>query len=290
MTLPDLDWEPASGPVAVVLPGGQRVTLMVVPLEHVRRAWPARTDGLISRVLTPAELAVSGMHSVLARRVAHLAGRVAAKLALCAHLDAQGHGVSPQDVGVTQMLAGPEQGRPVAQLPPGVPACDVSITHSRELAMAVVTSHGRVGLDLEHIVPRGAAFQDEVFTRDERTWLEARARLWQRSPDALWNLGWCLKEALVKCTGQGLRAALQQVTFSGWREAEVGDLRLAPLTGGPDALVRSIQLDLPGRREQAVSGVLVAGQGYALAVLHDTREDWRRVGQGWRLAPGVAST
>ncbi|MFY2561138.1 4'-phosphopantetheinyl transferase family protein [Corallococcus terminator] len=290
MTRPDLSWDTGNSPVAMVLPGGQRITLMVVPLDSVRGAWPARPDGPISRVLTQAELAVSGMHAVLERRLAHLAGRIAAKLALCSHLQDLGHSLAPLDVGLTQMLAGPEQGRPVAQLPAGVPACDVSITHSHGFAMAVVTTGGRVGVDLERVVPRAAAFVDEVFTQVERTWLEGQSRLHQRAPDELWNLGWCLKEALVKCTGQGLRAALQQVTFSGWREAEEQGVQLAPLTEGPDAFVRVIHLDLPGRRELAVSGLLVSGQGYALAVLHDTREDWRRVGQGWRLAPGVTST
>ncbi|KFE69523.1 4'-phosphopantetheinyl transferase family protein [Hyalangium minutum] len=259
-------------PVAVVLPGGQRITFVVVPLTSVRRAWAAHPGGPISRVLTQAELAVSGMHAVVERRMAHLAGRIAAKFALIAHLGAQGHPLEARDLGLTQMMAGPEEGRPVAQLPAGVPACDVSITHSHALALAVVTSGGRVGVDLERVAPRAAAFQEEVFTPVERVWFEHQGRLQGRTPDEMWSLGWCLKEAWVKCTGQGLRAALQQVSFSGWTELGGRDVHLAPLTEGPDAFVRFIHLELSERRETGVTGLVALGQGYALAALHDARE------------------
>lgn len=253
-------------------PGGQPLTLAVVPLEAVRRAWATHPGGPLSQLLTQAELAVSGMHPRLERRMAHLAGRVAAKSALRSRLRALGHPLEAHDLGLTQMMAGPEEGRPVAQLPAGVPACDVSITHSHALAMAVVTTGGRVGVDLEQVVPRGLEFQEEVFTSTERAWLERYGQRQARAPADLWNLGWCLKEALVKCTGHGLRAALQQVTFSGWTETEGKGVHLPPLTDGPDAFVRFIRLDVPGTRPVEVTGMLALGSGYALAVLHEARQ------------------
>lgn len=260
----DFAWE-----TELTLPGGQCLNLAVVPLDSVRRAWAAHPEGPISRLLTQAEIAVSGMHPILERRMAHLAGRIAAKLALLSRLRALGHHLEARDLGLTQMMAGPEEGRPVAQLPAGVPACDVSITHSHALAMAVVTTGGRVGVDLEQVAPRGLGFVEEVFTPIERAWLERYGQLQARAPADMWNLGWCLKEALVKCTGQGLRAALQQVTFLGWTETEGRGVHLAPLTDGPDALVRFIHLDVPGTRHARVTGVLALGQGYALAALHE---------------------
>ncbi|AGC46073.1 HetI protein [Myxococcus stipitatus DSM 14675] len=263
--------------VKVGLPGGQRVTVAVVPLSSVRRAWPIQPDGPISRVLTPAEIAASGMHVVLERRLAHLAGRVAAKLALLSHLRGQGYFLEARELGLTQMMAGPQEGRPVAQLPAGVPSCDVSISHSHGLALAVVASSGRVGVDLERVAPRSAAFQEEAFTDVERAWLEQQARVEGRTLDEVSSLGWCLKEALVKCSGHGLRAALQQVTFDGWTVTRDRQVHLAPLTDGPDAFVRLVQLKVPGAQEAGVTGLLVVGQGYALAVLHDAREahPWR---------------
>ncbi|XXF80812.1 4'-phosphopantetheinyl transferase superfamily protein [Myxococcaceae bacterium GXIMD 01537] len=258
--------------VAVQLLEGQRITLAVVPLVAVRQAWAAQPHGLLSRVLTHAELVVSGMHSVLERRMAHLGGRIAAKLALVSHLRALGHRLEALDLGITQRMAGAEQGRPMAQLPAGVPECDVSITHSHALALAVVTAEGRVGVDLERVATRANAFQEEVFTPVERAWLEGYGRSHSRTPDEMWNLGWCLKEALVKCTGQGLRAALQQVNFSGWTELEARGLHIPSLTDGAEAFARLIRLDVPGIHPGSITGLLALGQGYALAVLHDARE------------------
>ncbi|WP_338865755.1 4'-phosphopantetheinyl transferase family protein [Myxococcus stipitatus] len=276
--------------VKVELPGGPRITVAVVPLSSVRRAWPIQSDGPISRVLTPAEIAVSGMHGVLERRLAHLAGRIAAKLALLSHLRAQGFFLEARELGLTQMMAGPREGRPVAQLPAGVPACDVSISHSHGLALAVVSSGGRVGVDLERVAPRSVAFLEEAFNEVERAWLEERARFEGRTLDELSSLGWCLKEALVKCSGEGLRAALQQVTFEGWTELRGPRVHLAPLTEGPDAFARLVHLKVPGARESDVTGLLMLGQGYALAVLHDAREEGVWMGEAGRFALREASS
>lgn len=255
-------------PVTVSVPGGQALTVAVVPLAPVRLAWESHPGGPLAAVLTQAELAVSGMHRVPARRVAHLAGRVAAKSALLHQLRAQGSRLTALDLGITQVMAGPEQGRPVVQLPPGTPGCDLSITHSQELAAAVTTREGRVGVDLEGVRPRGPGFQEEVFTAAEQDWLLHWQRLHGREPEELWSLGWCLKEALVKLTGHGLRDSLQQVGFSGWTE-EGGVLAAIPwITDAPGAYARRITLH-PTRPEQGpVTGLLALGRGHALAVLH----------------------
>jgi 4'-phosphopantetheinyl transferase len=254
-------------PVRLSLPGGPGVTFAVMPLAPVRQAWEAHPEGPLLTVLTPAEVAVSGMHHRLERRLSHLAGRIAAKAALLHHLRALGHPLAAQDVGLTQQMAGPGQGRPVAQLPLGVPPCALSITHSRELAVAAVTAGGHLGIDLEYVSPRPPAFLDEAFTAAEQSWLRRCEGLLGRTPEERWNLGWCIKEALVKCSGQGLRAALQQTPFSGWTEhAAPGPL--PGLTDAAGAWAQAITLHSPGTGPRA--GLLALGRGYAFAALHES--------------------
>ncbi|EAU69781.1 HetI protein [Stigmatella aurantiaca DW4/3-1] len=217
-------------------------------------------------------MAVSGMHHIFERRVSHLAGRIAAKFALVHALRARGYPLEARNIGITQRMAGPEEGRPVVQLPAGVPACDLSITHSHALAVAIVAERGRVGADLERVSPRSAALLDEAFTEAEQDWLSRCELLQGRTPDERWNLGWCIKEALVKCTGHGLRASLQQVTFSGWTEQGPIAAPLPWLTDAPGALARRITLHSDGAGSGAVTGLLALGRGYAFAALHHLDE------------------
>ncbi|MDC0713344.1 4'-phosphopantetheinyl transferase superfamily protein [Stigmatella sp. ncwal1] len=204
--------------------------------------------------------------------MSHLAGRIAAKFALVHSLSSRGYPREARDLGITQRMAGPEEGRPVVQLPAGLPACDLSITHSHELAVAVVTERGRVGADLERVSPRSAALIDEVFTEAEQEWLSQCELLRGRTPDERWNLGWCIKEALVKCTGHGLRASLQQVTFSGWTEQGAASVSIPLLTDEPGALAQLITLHSEGVGSGPLTGLLALGQGYAFAALHHPSE------------------
>lgn len=259
-------------PLSVSVPGGPRITLAVVPQAPVRQAWESNPQGTLATVLTPVELAVSGMHRMPERRVAHLAGRVAAKSALIHQLRLEGLPLAAQDLGLCQRMAGPEQGRPMAQLPPGYPACDVSITHSHELAVAVAAAGGRVGVDLEVVKTRGPGFQEEVFTATEQDWLMHCHRLLGWTMDAWWSLGWCLKEALVKCSGHGLRDSLQKVSFTGWTEQGEVPASIPWLTDEPGAFSRRITLHLTRSVRGTVTGLLALGRGYALAVLHVSEE------------------
>nr|AIS92920.1 4'-phosphopantetheinyl transferase [Stigmatella aurantiaca Sg a15] len=257
----------------MLMPGGPRITFAVMPQAPVRRAWETHPQGIIPRVLTQAEVAVSGMHPLLERRVAHLAGRIAAKFALVHHLRTHGHPLEARDIGITQRMAGPEEGRPVAQLPAGVPSCDLSITHSHGLAVAAATGRGRIGIDLERASPRSSALIEEAFTQVEQDWLSRCELLHDRTSDERWNLGWCIKEALVKCTGHGLRASLQHVTFSGWTDQGAVSVPLPALTDEAGALARCITLHTPRTSSAPLTGLLALGRGYAFAALHDLSED-----------------
>lgn len=247
---------------ALPLGAGCRVTMSVVPLAAIEGA--GLTD-----CLTEAELAVSRMHRIPGRRTAHLAGRVAVKLAVLDDARRSARTLEARDIGVTQMMAGPQQGRPVVQLPAGAPPCDASISHSHALAVAAVATAGRVGVDIEFITPRTEAFVDEVFTAAEQAWLRELGVRLGRNMDDVWSLGWCLKEAMVKCTGHGLRDPLQQVNFSGWVEHTRAVAGMPWIGDTPTSMARLVTLATPGSTAAPTTGLIALSRGYAWAILHD---------------------
>lgn len=248
------------------LGAGCRVTMSVVPFAALEGA--DLTDWL-----TEAELAVSRMHRIPGRRTAHLAGRVAVKLAVLDDARRSDRTLEARDIGVTQMMAGPQQGRPVVQLPAGIPPCDASISHSQALAVAVIATAGRVGVDIELITPRTTAFIDEVFTASEQAWLREFGIRLGRNVDDVWSLGWCIKEAMVKCTGHGLRDPLQQVNFSGWVEHTQAVACTPWICDTPTSMARLVTLTTPGSTATPTTGLIALSRGYAWAILHGARSD-----------------
>lgn len=251
------------GPSAYELPlgAGCRVTVSVVPLAAIE------AEGLTD-MLTEAELAVSRMHRIAGRRAAHLAGRVAVKLAVMDDARRSARPLAARDIGVTQVMAGPEQGRPVVQLSAGVSSCDASISHSEAIAVAAVASAGRIGVDIEWVEPRTAAFVDEAFTASEQAWLRAFGARLDRPMDEVWNIGWCLKEAAVKCTGHGLRDPLQQIDISGWAEHPRALADVPWICDTPTSIARIMTLTTRGSAAAPTTGLIALSRGYAWAILH----------------------
>jgi 4'-phosphopantetheinyl transferase len=279
-------------PVDVPLSKDCLLTLAAVPLRAVGGVDGTRRSVLCEELLTPAELAISQMHRVPVRQRAHLAGRMAAKIAIARHMSVRymsrgGRALPFQEFGITQVVFGPEQGRPLVQLPEGWSPLDLSISHSHELAMAAVVCQGRIGMDIERVAPKSVAFQREVFSEHELQWLAARARAHGRQEEDFLCLGWCLKEALVKCTGDGLRAALQQVSFDGWTEesgAEVVSFPVPELGAVHEG--RPLTLRVQGHARAApVQAILSLWRGYALALVHRP-SSWEGDGFRWgRVGP-----
>ncbi len=81
-------------------------------------------------------------------------------------------------------------GAPRLHLPQGPPSLAVSLSHARGLSVAAVTARGRVGVDVEPVVPIHARVWHFFLTPAER----ARCA---REPELALRL-WLLKEALYK--------------------------------------------------------------------------------------------
>ncbi len=152
------------------------------------------------------------------RRRDRMAGRVAAKRALTAHLREElGWDADPREL----VIANDEEGRPLVRLPRGTPAGtpSISLSHSGWGGLCAVAAPGeRVGCDLEAVVPRPREVLAFVAAPDELGSVDpsdpaAQARLWTG------------KEAVLKLLGLGLDADAKMVEVrAGGAEVRLGGL------------------------------------------------------------------
>ncbi|WP_434041039.1 MULTISPECIES: 4'-phosphopantetheinyl transferase superfamily protein [Sorangium] len=161
--------------------------------------------------LTAGERRACAALRVAARRAQSACARVAAKwlrLELAAGrsaplvaLDAASLESHPRADYLACAVSGPGGGPP--RFEDG--ALALSLSHAGDLAAAAVTAAGAVGVDVERVEARAAAFADEHFTPRER---EALARGAAAGLDraALETLLWSAKEALYKTGALALPA------------------------------------------------------------------------------------
>lgn len=167
--------------------------------------------------LSPGELAELDALAPKRRRD-RLAGRVAAKRALTGHFrETLGWDADPREL----VLSNDEAGRPVLRLPRGVPggAPSFSIAHAAWGGVcAVAGDGGRVGCDLETVVPRPREVLAFVAAPDELGGVEPS------DPHAQTRL-WTGKEAVLKLLGLGLDADARMVEVrAGGAEVRLGGL------------------------------------------------------------------
>jgi phosphopantetheinyl transferase len=194
-----------------------------VALARVRRdaGWFA------ARYLHPRERALADALTVEKRRVDFIAGRVAAHRALGRLGLSPSLYILPERDGAA---AGAPRVHEVAAPSPLPPA--LSIAHGGGWAVAVAAANARVGVDIEAIEPRHPSFAAEAFAKGE---LDGWARALGGAGDAaVVTVAWCVKEALLKLAGCGLRAPLPAMVPA-WLDLargvivteELGECRLA---------------------------------------------------------------
>lgn len=100
-----------------------------------------------------------------------------------------------QGVSPLPPIARTERGKPYF---PSRPDVSFSLSHSGDWALCAV-SGGAVGCDIELVRPRSAGLPRYALSDAEYAWFQARGGGW-----ADFYTLWTLKEARVKCTGEGL--------------------------------------------------------------------------------------
>ena len=88
---------------------------------------------------------------------------------------------------------------------PDHPELYFSLSHSGELTLCALSDR-EVGCDIERVRPRRPGLPTYALGREELAWIEKRGGGW----DWFYTL-WTLKEAKVKCTGQGLRLPPREI-------------------------------------------------------------------------------
>jgi len=111
--------------------------------------------------------------------------------ALLARMAAETWGLSP--LPALERLPG---GKPWF---PSHPRAQFSLSHSGPLALCAL-SDGPVGADIEEVRPRRESLPRYALSGEELAWFQSRGSRWED----FYTL-WTLKEARVKCTGEGLK-------------------------------------------------------------------------------------
>lgn len=109
---------------------------------------------------------------------------------LAAHVAEQGGELPP-----LPEIARTERGKPYF---PHHPELHFSLSHSGNLALCALADTP-IGADLELVRPRKPGLPRYVLSDRERAWYEGRGSCWED-----FYILWTLKEARVKCTGQGI--------------------------------------------------------------------------------------
>ncbi len=170
-----------------------------------------------------------------------LLGRIAAQDAVRRWL--WDHGAGPV-WGVEVGIDHDEAGAPLVRgLParPGMPVLEppwVSLAHKPELAVAVVSADGPVGIDVEKVVPRTPGVEQTALAPAERALLD---RLAGDDPSlrALWFTRlWAAKEAAAKADRTGLAGRPRQFVVDGPHPPAPGWSAAAWAGGTPPDLVR----------------------------------------------------
>lgn len=111
--------------------------------------------------------------------------------ALLASLLPKAGGVEP-----LPSVARTERGKPYF---PDLPHLHFSLSHSEGLSLCALREGGPVGADVELVRPRGTGLPRYALSDREYTWFQDRGNRWED----FYTL-WTLKEARVKCTGEGI--------------------------------------------------------------------------------------
>ena len=118
-------------------------------------------------------------------------------------------------LGVLPAMARGADGKPYF---PGEPELHFNVSHSGGLALCGA-GEAPLGVDVEVLRPRRPGLARYVCSEAESAWLERQGGDW----GAFYTL-WTLKEARVKCTGEGLRRPPRDIAVPLLRPGETGEL------------------------------------------------------------------
>lgn len=168
----------------------------MIVLCSIEEIWAERALHLAA--LSVEELARFATLRLSKQKRQFLAGRVAAKRALA--------GLTGASAAAFAVLRDAD-GVPVVMVDGGArPDLCTSISHAGDLAAAVASAEGRVGIDVERVEAREESFLSLVFSAAERARIGGDAR------EA--TFAWCEKEAVGKLRGVGLSAPFADLYLS----------------------------------------------------------------------------
>ena len=175
----------------------------------IARAQASSSDGPRAlSVLTEEERTVIAARGTAKRQNDRTLGRIAAKRAVSALT-----GRDPQSFQIVNA----ESGEPMVESIDGEPMPRVSISHRDGEAVAVASSTGRTGIDLEVVESHPPSFAKTWFRTSEQGWAQGDAQ----KESAVW----AVKEAVLKALGMGMALDPREVEVLGIADGQA-DVRL----------------------------------------------------------------
>lgn len=116
-------------------------------------------------------------------------------------------GISPHQVNIQLH----PNGKPFVQ---GSKAVYFNVTHSADVIILAVTEEGEIGVDIEQVDREFEWMRvDSVLAPIEIEWIKENERMNSSSVYQRFFQIWTLKEAYIKCTGEGMSRHLKKLNF-----------------------------------------------------------------------------
>jgi phosphopantetheine--protein transferase-like protein len=186
-----------------------KIVMEQVSINAIQQEYTDAADDDIKKFINSAELATYRRFKVDKKRYEWLAGRIAAKKAVCAYFA----DIKPLSPVIIEIKGAAKEAPMVVIDDDAIDAAKVeqlslSITHSHGIAAAVVTDRtlvGLIGIDIEKIAPRDPHLLEGYFSAAEREYIEGLAKIAKDAFDQLVTTFWSIKEAVSKALGMGLK-------------------------------------------------------------------------------------
>jgi phosphopantetheine--protein transferase-like protein len=187
-----------------------RIFEEIIVAQEIATAMAQQPEALLAETLTEDEAREFEAKTVPKRAEEWIAGRVALKRSVQRLIAGSGREV-PSGPCIT--VTYDNLGKPVAELSNGTGSIGhVSLSHSNGFAIAAASDIERfdaLGVDIEKVEPRSESWVNDYFTDEE---IRAAGK-----GDSRWHeftRMWCLKEAVLKAMGTGLRFDLKEIDAS----------------------------------------------------------------------------
>lgn len=199
--------------------------LIIIDFHSLEEELSRNRSDLLSRYFTQNERKTLPELRMNRRCIEHLAGMLAAKEAVIFKQEDNTQ-LNAIDIEIDHK----ELGEPIACLSDEsrqTKTWEVSISHSGSYAVAAVSSNEfKIGVDIQKLFPSTPSFRQRFFTQKELVLMDSLVNLEEHDESEVVTQTWSIKEAVSKCLGLGIKAAIDCVEVISFSAQGMSDVNL----------------------------------------------------------------